>query len=469
MLKSKDNLNQQNVSEVVDNEQGKNNGFYMETIKSQKKSFASRVLMPIFICILCLVLSVCACAITVSYVIRMNSIQSELPLFNWITKFTVPGTTHSPIPTQTNGIGNYGEDDKPDPESITTTYRNILRIEVIPYEVNSSISKAVERIMPSIAYLRCRSSDNQGAYITEASALIISDDGYMITADTVVEALCHDKSNELKQDCFIEVCVNYDYSNLYFARVIGRDKTNNVALIKIDTNMPLQFIEYGDSDKLVLGETMITASSGGHSVKGQVTTGIVSGLAHTYNDKIIKQNEKPKDDLYKINTTALMTSNNNGGALVNIKGQVVALTVYAKENEEPGSFVAIPINKIKVATENLEIKSYIESTIPNLGIAVDSDLTKITVSPNANETPIEKNAVKIKYVGFGTPAFYSGIKKDDYIVSIFDQPFSSVENFFELKNNYAPGVDLALMVYRYSSEFDDYIALPIVITQEESK
>ncbi|MDD3094308.1 MAG: hypothetical protein PHV04_09310, partial [Clostridia bacterium] len=57
----------------------KSNGFYMETIKSQKKSFASRVLVPLFVCFLCLVVAASVCVITVVAVMKINSIQTELP------------------------------------------------------------------------------------------------------------------------------------------------------------------------------------------------------------------------------------------------------------------------------------------------------------------------------------------------------------------------------------------------------
>jgi len=234
MVKSKKISESDKNKEASSEEMTKNNGYYVETIKTQKKSFVSRILVPVFICLLCLALSVCACALTVFYVKRLNQLDTELPFINILTQTSSPTSSNTPMPSNTQGTNNNsysGNDDNN--ESVTTIYKNKVKIEVIPFEVNSTISDAVLNIMPSIAYLRCRFTDEQGTFMTEATALIISDDGFMITADTVIDHLCYERSNELKENSYIEVCVNYDYSNLYFAKVIGRDKVNNVALLKI--------------------------------------------------------------------------------------------------------------------------------------------------------------------------------------------------------------------------------------------
>ncbi|MFA5340990.1 MAG: S1C family serine protease [Clostridia bacterium] len=470
MKKSKKIIESDTVRESSDNEMKKSNGYYMETIKSQKKSFLSRILVPLFISILCLTLSISACVLTIYYVNKIKQIDIELPFVNILTQTPGPSSTITPIPSHTQGSNNnsYSENEN-NTESVTTTYKNITKIEVIPFEVNSSISDAVENILPSLAYLRCRYTDMEGTYMSEATALIISEDGYMVTADTVIDHLCYEKSSELKEYSYIEVCVNFDYNNLYFARVVGRDKINNIALLKIDADEALQFIEYGDSDKLLLGETVIAAASGNNSVKGQVTAGIIGGLMYTFNDRIIFSNESVKDNLYMINATAFMTASNNGGALVNKEGQVIALTVYLKDNNQDGFYKAIPINKIKEITENLELKSYSEEMIPNLGIAVSNEKASIKITSDDQQQMIDIEGVRVKYIGYGTPAFYSGLKIDDIVVSVNDQMISSPENFFEIKNNYLPGENIVLSVYRYNELTDDYMTLNLIIMQDKVK
>lgn len=467
MTKSKEITKSNIERELSEDKIINNNGYYTETIKSQKKSFVSRILVPVFICLLCLALSISACTLTLFYVRKINQLDTDFPFLNILTQTQNPSSTNIPVPSQTQGENNnsYSSNEE-NTESVITTYKNIYKVEIIPFEVNSSISDAVLNIMPSIAYIRCWYSEEQGTYMTEASALIISDDGYMITANSVVDNLCYEKSNELKEHSYIEVCVNYDYNNLYFAKVIGRDVINDVALLKIVPDDPLQFIEYGDSDKLILGETVIAAASGNNSSKGQVTAGIVSGLMYTFKDKIALSTDSLKDDLYMIKTTATMTSINNGGALVNKNGQVVALTVFSKEDNEEGFYKAIPINNIKEAAENLEVKSYNEDTLPNLGIAISSETVNFKIMADDLQQQIDVQGIKVNYIGYGTPAFYSGLKVNDIIVNIYDKSVSSPESFFDLKNTYLPGENLLLVVYRHNDQINEYMELQIIIAQD---
>jgi len=445
----------------------KSNGFYMETIKSQKKSFASRVLVPLFVCFLCLVVAASVCVITVVAVMKINSIQTELPFLNLSTQSPAP--TASALPTQTQESNNNSASNNQENSETIITYRDVVRIEVLPYEAESTIIEAVEHILPSIAYIRCRQTSEEGTNMSEATALIISDDGFMITADSAIANLCHENSNELKEGSYIEVCVNFDYSDLFFAKVIGRDVVNNIALLKIDTDVILQFIEYGDSDNLLLGQTILAVASGNNSMKGNVTTGIIGGLMYTFHDKTVQANIKIEDDLYLISTTASVTQNNNGGAITNAKGQVIALSTYSELEDNDGLYKAIPINKIKKILENLEIETYHNKQMPNLGIGIASEMVVISFDSEQNQEPIHLQGIRIDYIGYGTPAFYSALKKNDIIVSIGEEPIISVQNFFDIKNQYAPGETIVLTVYRYNEQDEKYMEIPITITQEIAK
>jgi S1-C subfamily serine protease len=447
----------------------KNNGYYMETIKTRKKSFVSRILLPLFVCILCITLSVCATALTVFYVRKINQPDTDLLFLSNPTDPPEPVNTDIPVPAETQEADTDIEPESEKRENLViTTYRDISRVEVTPLEVDSNISDAVQKIMPSIAYIKCMYANEKGVHMNEASALIISNDGYMITADSVIEPLCYDKSNKFKENCSITVFVDFDFNTLYFAKVIGRDKTNNVALLKIDCDRPLQFIEYGDSDKLYLGETVVAVASGNNAFKGQVSAGIVTGLSYTFNDRILSDAETPKDLMHMINTSTVMTGSNNGGALVNKKGQVVALTVFIKDEQQNGFFKAIPINKVKEASENLEVKSYNEETTPNLGIGISAEAWNFSITSEEDQKTIYVKGIRVSYVGYGTPAFYSGLRVGDMIISINDVYVNSAENFIELKNTYLPGESLELTVYR-RNETGDLKKLIITVTQDTVK
>ena len=89
----------------------KNNGYYTETIKTQKKSFVSRIILPLFICILCITLSVCAAALTVFYVRKINQPDTDLLFINNPIQSPEPVNTDNPVPTETQEVDT---DTRPD-------------------------------------------------------------------------------------------------------------------------------------------------------------------------------------------------------------------------------------------------------------------------------------------------------------------------------------------------------------------
>lgn len=449
-----------------------NHGCYTETIIKQKKSFIERILVPFFVCLLCLALSICACAFTVAYVLNRNLTSALMQVFNVSTLNNGIKDSETPSPSGTEGYEDTNEDqnDNTDPGNTSTTYEPTRKVEVIPYEVNSSIADATEKIMPSVAYLVCRYTDGENTYEKKSSALIISDDGYIVTCDTAVRDLCIDGSNELKSGCSIEVSVNYDYSKVYSAAVIGRDYKNNIALLKIECDLVLKFIEYGDSDSLKIGETVLSASNGGNASSGMVTAGIVSGLITTYNDKAVETDTIISDELWYISTTAPMCDACNGGALVNIYGQVVGMTIYGEDpimGDSESIYYAIPVNKIMNIAEDLENNAFMNDMTPNIGIAVLTDPVEISLTEN--ETIIDLTGLKVKYVGFNTPAFNAGLKADDVIVSVYDETLTMVADFFRIKNNYNPGESILLIVYRYYESELTFKLVPMEVILDITK
>ena len=79
---------------------------------------------------------------------------------------------------------------------------------------------------------------------------------------------------------------------------------------------------------------------------------------------------------------------------------------------------------------------------------------------------IDVQGIKVNYIGYGTPAFYSGLKVNDIIVNIYDKSVSSPESFFDLKNTYLPGENLLLVVYRHNDQINEYMELQIIIAQD---
>ncbi|MFW6223145.1 MAG: trypsin-like peptidase domain-containing protein, partial [Bacteroidota bacterium] len=138
------------------------------------------------------------------------------------------------------------------------------------------------------------------------SGVIISKDGYIVTNNHVI-----DKANQ------IEVTLNNN--NTYDATIVGSDPATDIALLKIDlSNHP--YLEYGNSDKLQIGEWVLAVGNP-FNLTSTVTAGIVSAKSRSINILARQQGSVGIESF--IQTDAAVNPGNSGGALVNIKGELV--------------------------------------------------------------------------------------------------------------------------------------------------
>ena len=159
------------------------------------------------------------------------------------------------------------------------------------------------------------------------SGVIISTDGYIVTNNHVVDGAD-------------ELTVTLNDNKEYSARIIGTDKTTDLALIKISaTNLPAMPI--GDSDKLKVGEWVLAVGNP-FNFNSTVTAGIVSAKARSLGANGIES---------FIQTDAAINSGNSGGALVNTRGELVGINamLYSQTGSYSGYGFAIPttiMNKV---------------------------------------------------------------------------------------------------------------------------
>jgi serine protease Do len=187
------------------------------------------------------------------------------------------------------------------------------------------------------------------------SGFIIRQDGYVVTNDHVV-------------DNATEVTVKLSDGRQFPAKVIGRDKKTDLALLKINaTGLPV--LSFGDSDQLQVGEAVM-AIGNPFGLEGTVTTGIVSAKGRVIG-------EGPYDNF--IQTDASINPGNSGGPLVNAAGQVVGIdtAIFSQSGGSVGIGFAIPIDLAKEILPQLEAKGHV--TRGWLGVSIQSitpDLAK---------------------------------------------------------------------------------------------
>lgn len=132
---------------------------------------------------------------------------------------------------------------------------------------------------------------------------------------------------------------------------IYRDPANDLAILQIDVKN-LQAVEFGDSDKLKVGQSVIAVGTALGEFRHTVTTGVISGLGRgiTAGDGLGGLAER-LDNV--IQTDAAINPGNSGGPLMNSSGQVIGVDVAVAEGANNIGF-ALPINVVKESLKNFE-------------------------------------------------------------------------------------------------------------------
>ena len=172
------------------------------------------------------------------------------------------------------------------------------------------------------------------AQIGMGSGVIIAPDGYIVTNNHVVE-----NSREL------EVTLNNNRS--YKAELIGTDPATDIALLKIDTKEALPYLVFGDSDNTRIGEWVLAVGNP-FNLTSTVTAGIISAKARDLDETDGKNQSF-------IQTDAAVNPGNSGGALVNIRGELIGINTAI--SSQTGSYVgysfAVPSNIARKVVEDV--------------------------------------------------------------------------------------------------------------------
>lgn len=264
------------------------------------------------------------------------------------------------------------------------------------------------------------------------TGIILSEDGYISTNAHVVSSAT-------------TVKVVLSDATEYEAQIVGSDSRTDIAVLKIDAK-DLTAAEFGDSDKLVKGETVVAIGSPyGLELQGTVTAGIVSAL----------DREMVIENVYMtlIQTDASINPGNSGGPLVNSYGQVIGITSSKiVSNGYEGIGFAIPITGATEIIEELIQYGYIKDR-PSIGIYgrnLDENYAKFYSIPTG---------VYVEYVVPESDAYTKGLKKGDIITAIDGVKVSSMAELDAQKNKHKPGEKITITVFRNSRYIDITVEL----------
>ena len=217
------------------------------------------------------------------------------------------------------------------------------------------------------------------------------------------------------------------------AELVGAAPDFDLAVLKIETKEPLPDIEMGNSDDIMIGETVI-AIGNPFGFSHTVTTGVVSAL-----NRAVQTEDRTYRDF--IQTDASINPGNSGGPLLNIDGDLVGITtaIYSKAQ---GIGFAIPIKKARRVMDDL-IK-YGEVHFPWLGLYVQD------LDPKLNryfDTP-EGQGILVSGVFDNSPAQRVGFQVGDVIIGVGKHRVDSKEAYHSMVRDFAAGDTIPLVVWK---------------------
>lgn len=249
------------------------------------------------------------------------------------------------------------------------------------------------------------------------SGVIISTDGYIVTNNHVVDGAD-------------ELTVTLNDNKEYSARIIGTDKTTDLALIKISaTNLPAMPI--GDSDKLKVGEWVLAVGNP-FNLNSTVTAGIVSAKARSLGANGIES---------FIQTDAAINSGNSGGALVNTRGELVGINamLYSQTGSYSGYGFAIPTTIMNKVVADLKKYGVVQRGV--LGVSA-IDVNKYFDSQKEQGKEVDLGTMEGVYVAKvdeDGSAAEAGIKEGDVIIAVDGKKVVKMSEFQEYLTNKRPG------------------------------
>jgi serine protease Do len=261
----------------------------------------------------------------------------------------------------------------------------------------------------------------------QASGFIISDDGYVLTNNHVIE-----DADEIT----VVMSGGQEYEDV---TLVGSDDKSDVALLKIEDVENLPYLELGDSDELEIGEWVI-AIGNPFGLTETLTVGVVSALGRKVGGEGVYQDF--------IQTDAAINPGNSGGPLLSLDGEVVGINsaIITGDRGYMGIGLAVPINMAKGIKDQLIETGEVRRGYVGVGMQqIDPDM--------ADFFNLEDNkGALITRVVEDSPADEAGLKKDDVIIQIGDKKVEDTQDVFNIIGFTAPETQVEFVIIRNGKE-----------------
>jgi serine protease Do len=259
--------------------------------------------------------------------------------------------------------------------TVVTVQTEVVDRSTNPFDVFNGTS---ERLLPGLG----------SGFITRADGVIVTNAHVVAGANTISVAL---------RD-----------GTTYPARLLGKDETNDIAVLKIDAK-GLPVAPLGQSDDLIIGEWVIAIGNPYGFLLGNsepsVTVGVISGTGRN----LVARSQGSAMYVDMIQTDASINPGNSGGPLVNALGQIVGMnsSIFTPSGGSIGLGFSIPVNRVRRVVEDLLAHGTVRR--PWIGLKPE-----IPQEPNPRESL--RAGVTVGAVVPGSPADRAGIRRGDVLV-----------------------------------------------------
>ena len=276
------------------------------------------------------------------------------------------------------------------------------------------------------------------------SGVIISNDGYIVTNNHVVEG-----ADEIK--------VNLFDNREFKAKLIGKDPSTDLAVIKIDSK-DLQYLTFANSDEVQVGQWVLAVGNP-FNLASTVTAGIVS--AKTRNINILREKAGNLAIESFIQTDAAVNPGNSGGALVDLNGNLIGINsaIATPTGSYAGYSFAIPANLAKKVVKDMVDFGEVQRGFLGVNIReVDDELAKDLKLPKIQGAYIAE-------VNKGSAGEAGGIKRGDVIMKVGESEITNSADLQEHIARYRPGDKVTLQIFRDGT----MISKEVTLKSQENK
>ena len=290
------------------------------------------------------------------------------------------------------------------------------------------VSKVATEVSPSVVGITNLSRDgklfDRDYTETTGSGVIIDEEGYIVTNNHVVK----------NADRLIVTLAD---GNEEDAAVIGTDARTDLALIKIKVDNYVTPAEFGDSDRLVVGQGVVAIGNPlGLRFARSVTSGVVSGL-----NRLLTTEEGFAFRL--IQTDAAINPGNSGGALVDLEGKLIGInTIKIAAQGYEGMGFSIPSNQVRRVVDDL--KKYGKVRRPLLGIRILGEISQ----GEADLKDLKQCCGVIVEPIVGGTAYKAGIRSRDIIIQVDGEQVKTALELEEKITSKAVGETVSIVIAR---------------------